>query len=191
MNKQFIRIYDFDGTIYDGNSTVDFFFFFMSRHPSTWIKIPWLSILYLLFWSGLISLTTFLEEIFHIFRNSKKIEQDVELFWKKNRTKIRGFYRGTQHPNDIIISASPEFLLCYICKELGVGTIIASKYDIKKGKFIGNLCFGIDKQRRLNALGIYRCDELYTDVLKDAPIVKMADIAFLVDNKRFTLIWKK
>ena len=32
-----MNVYDFDKTIYDGDSTVDFFFFSLKRNPVLWI----------------------------------------------------------------------------------------------------------------------------------------------------------
>ena len=36
-----INLYDFDGTIYDGDSTRDFFFYELRRHPLILITIPY------------------------------------------------------------------------------------------------------------------------------------------------------
>ena len=35
-----IDVYDFDGTIYDGDSTVDFVFFCLRRHPNVIAGLP-------------------------------------------------------------------------------------------------------------------------------------------------------
>ena len=35
-----IDVYDFDGTIYDGDSTVDFVFFCLRRHPGVIAGLP-------------------------------------------------------------------------------------------------------------------------------------------------------
>ena len=49
MHKK-IDVYDFDGTIYDGDSTVDFFFFTLFRNPRIIVKLP------VIFWYACLSL---------------------------------------------------------------------------------------------------------------------------------------
>ena len=36
-----MNIYDFDGTIYNGDSTIDFWLFTLKRHPSALLMIPY------------------------------------------------------------------------------------------------------------------------------------------------------
>jgi hypothetical protein len=57
------------------------------------------------------------------------IENEVSLFWKKHKTKIKQWYLNIKRNNDLIISASPEFLLLPICTEWSV-KLIATKIDI-------------------------------------------------------------
>ena len=101
------------------------------------------------------------------------------MFLGKNNNKIKEFYLKQKKDDDIIISASPEFLLKPICDELGVN-LIASNFDKKTGKLIGNNCYGDEKVCRLKELGIEQCDEFYSDSKSDEPMMKIAKKAFLV-----------
>ena len=61
----------------------------------------------------------------------------LEEFWDKHQHKIFPWYPGQQEETDIIISASPEFLLQPICDRLGIRHLMASRVDPKTGKYTG------------------------------------------------------
>ena len=95
-----------------------------------------------------------------------------------------------KQPTDIIISASPEFLLKPICDKLGV-TMLATKVDNKTGLFDGENCHGQEKVRRLHE--IYpgaEIDEFYSDLYCDTPLARLAKKAYIVKGERLTP-WKK
>ena len=74
-------------------------------------------------------------EALNQLEKEKDIDKEVKNFWKEHKTKLKKFYMIKDHKNDIIISASPEFLLNPICKELKVKDLIASDVDKKTGHF--------------------------------------------------------
>ena len=92
-----------------------------------------------------------------------------------------------QKPDDMIISASPEFLLKPICEKLGIQHLIASKVDVRTGKFSGENCRGKEKVRRLAAeYGSAYIDQFYSDSHSDLPLAQLADQAFLVKKGSVT-----
>ncbi|MBQ5885017.1 MAG: HAD-IB family phosphatase [Clostridia bacterium] len=175
-----MNVYDFDGTIYNGDSTVDFYLFALKRKPSLIRYLPkqlWGFVLY-----GLKRINkTQLKEYFFSFLPAIDAETLVEAFWNKNQSKIFDWYIDQQKHDDIIISASPRFLLLPICNRLKIGCLIASEVDVKTGKFIGENCRGQEKVRRLQEEYNTVCiDCFYSDSLADLPLAKIADKAFLV-----------
>lgn len=122
-----LYLYDWDGTIYDGDSSVDFLFYCIKKNKKLfWFfikKIPY----FLKYIFKLISTTEFKEEIFSFLKTIKNIDSYVDDFWKQNKHKVKNFYLDKKHDKDIIISASPEFLLKPICEELGIKELIAIK----------------------------------------------------------------
>ena len=36
-----MNVYDFDGTIYDGDSTLDFWYFCLKKHPQILLYLPY------------------------------------------------------------------------------------------------------------------------------------------------------
>lgn len=175
-----MNVYDFDGTIYDGDSSVDFFLYALKRKPSLLRYAPrqaWGFLLY-----GLKQIRkTELKEYFFCFLSGIDAEKLAEDFWNQNHHRIYKWYLDQQQPDDIIISASPEFLLKPICQRLGIHHLIASTVDAQSGKFSGENCRGAEKVQRLAAeYHVTRIDNFYSDSHSDLPLAQIADKAFLI-----------
>jgi HAD superfamily phosphoserine phosphatase-like hydrolase len=179
-----MNIYDFDGTIYDGDSTLDFFRYCLTKHPRTWLGIfnaIWGLFLYML---GMSDKTKYKERFFSFLRYIRDIDSAISAFWKTREDKIQAWYLEQKQDTDIIISASPEFLLFPICQNLGV-RLMASLVDKHTGIFTGKNCHGEEKVRRLSAEYPHcQIQAVYSDSLSDAPLVALADKAFLVKGKK-------
>ena len=181
-----MNVFDFDGTIYNGDSTVDFFLFALKRKPSLVLFFPKQAIGFLLYGIKRIGKTE-LKEYFLSFLAGLDAEELAEDFWKQNHSKISPWYPETQKPDDIVISASPEFLLKPICKRLGIRHLIASKVDAQTGKFSGENCRGQEKVRRLAAeYHTTRIDHFYSDSHADLPLAQISAQAFLIVKGKVT-----
>lgn len=91
----------------------------------------------------------------------------------------------TKHDKDVIISASPEFLLKPITDELKVMKLLGSRVDIKTGKFKGLNCHGEEKVKRLNKeYHDYEVISSYSDSLSDIPILKLAKKQYIVKKDK-------
>lgn len=180
-----MNIYDFDGTLYAGDSTRDFLRFSMKKHPSLMRFLPFQGISFALYVLKLIDKTTTKERIYRVF-TGYDAESLLEEFWDAHQRKIVSWYSQQQEATDIVISASPEFLLAPICSRLGIRYLIASRVDVHTGKYIGKNCQGMEKVIRLEKdLGITHCDRFFSDSLSDLPLAAIANKAFLV--KRGTM----
>ncbi len=181
-----MNVYDFDGTIYNGDSTVDFFLYALKHNPFLLRFFPkqlWGVVLYVLKRID----KTCLKEYFFSFLTAIKTEELVEKFWNQNQSKIYSWYLDQKKPDDVVISASPEFLLLPICKRLNIVCLIASRVNTETGKFIGKNCYGAEKVRRLKTeYNAPRIEEFYSDTHSDLPLAKIADRAyFVVQGKIF------
>lgn len=177
-----MNVYDFDGTIYDGDSTRDFFIYVMKRKPNLLLCLPkqiWGFVLY-----GLKRINkTRLKEYFFCFLPEIDVERMAETFWNQNQNKIFDWYLKQRKQDDIIISASPEFLLKPLCKRLGIKYVIASKVNPETGLFAGANCRGQEKVQRLKKeYNITHIDTFYSDSYSDLPLAMIADEAFIVDK---------
>lgn len=176
-----VNLYDFDNTIYKGDSSVDFFFFSLMKYPKIIKYLPKMGYYAILYKLNKITKTKMKECNFSFLKDIPKIDAHVKLFWKSHRIYIKSFYKEIQHNKDIIISASPEFLLKPICEELEVYDLIASKVNKNNGKFTGLNCYHEEKVKRLyKKYPSILVMKTYTDSLSDIPILKLAKKQFLV-----------
>ncbi len=184
-----VVIYDFDKTIYDGDSSVDFYFYCLKKKPRIIRFLPkqcWHAVLYLF---GIESKTKFKGHFFEYLRAVESVEAMVESFWDSNFRKVKDWYIEKDHQNDVIISASPRFLLEPTAKKLGVQSLIATEMSSKTGVISGENCYGEEKVRRFQAqFKNVTVEEAYTDSKSDLPIQSLAKKKFLVKGHAVRLI---
>ncbi|MFQ9806818.1 MAG: hypothetical protein ACLR07_10495 [Christensenellales bacterium] len=84
-----IDVYDFDGTIYDGDSTVDFTRFCLRRHPGVLAGLPKFLGTSLLLAAGRRSLTQFKSVLFGEMARRFNLETEAELFWQAEATRAK------------------------------------------------------------------------------------------------------
>lgn len=181
-----MNVYDFDKTIYNGDSTIDFYLFSLGRNPLLLRYLPlqiWGWILYLF---GKIDKTAFKERFF-CFVKGIDCAAYVAAFWTKNKAKMANWYLSQQQEEDVVISASPDFLLRPICKELGIRHLIASDVDAETGAFGSANCYGAAKVERFKEVfGEQPIHGFYSDSRSDSPMAQLADHAFLIVKGKVT-----
>ncbi len=176
-----MNIYDFDKTIYKNDSTADFYFYCLKKHPKILVWLPYQAFSFFLYIIGLYTKTQFKERFYKFFKSIKDIEGDVISFWDKNQSGIKNWYKQNHRSDDIVISASPYFLLRPICDRLGIKNLIASRVDSKSGKYEGENCYGKEKVLRLkNEFGDVCVENFYSDSLSDSPLAEIADKNYIV-----------
>lgn len=177
-----MNAYDFDGTIYDGDSSRDFFFFCLKRHPFIAWRMPVQVSGIVLYALGIIHKTRGKEFFFAFLKSIDNIDALVDEFWSSHNKRIMPWYLRQKRSTDLVISASPEFLLTPICKQLGIACI-ASIVDQKTGKFTGKNCYGNEKVQRYDT--VYpntTIDFFYSDSLSDKPLANIARKSYIVKN---------
>lgn len=178
-------LYDFDGTIYDGDSSVDFFKFCLKKDKSIYKMLPKLVIKFLAYKSKNITDTELKEFIFSFLKNFKNVDEIVKEFWKTHESKIKNFYLEKKHDQDIIISASPEFLLKPICEKLKVKDLIASDVDKTTGKFKKPNNRGEAKVKEFyKKYPKAEILEMYSDSLHDKPLLDLAKKSYFVKKNK-------
>jgi phosphoserine phosphatase len=180
-------IYDFDHTIYDGDCSLDFYKFCLRKNPSLIRFLP-VQILHLLcFKLKLESRTAFKAHFFGFLCRVSDINQTLDVFWDKHYIKIKKWYIHTDHTRDIIISASPEFLLLPAATKLGVLKLIATRMDARSGIITGKNCRGEEKVARLRAaMGNIQIGKVYTDHKSDKPLLDLAQRRYIVKKNHIT-----
>lgn len=177
-----MNVYDFDGTIYKNDTTYDFYFFALKRNIKTWFYIPSLAYATARFLLKNITKTEFKSIFFRFIKayDKNKLDKEIDIFWDTHKWKIQNWYLNQKKPDDVIISASPDFLLDKIAKILNV-EIISTKVDMDTGHIIGLNCSEDEKVKRFRILhNNDTVDEFYSDSNRDTPMAKIANKAFKV-----------
>ena len=176
-----INVYDFDGTIYDGDSSVDFYLFCLKKKIKIIRRLPSFCFNIILYLLKRISKEQLKESYFSFLNDVDNIDSVISEFWYKYKNKIKKFYIDKEHKNDFIISASPYFLLKPICDELKIKELIATNVDKNTGKFLELNCYGDEKVKRLKEK--YKkviIEEFYTDSLSDLPLINISRKSYIV-----------
>ncbi|MBR6729011.1 MAG: haloacid dehalogenase-like hydrolase [Clostridia bacterium] len=181
-----MNCYDFDKTIFKGDSSVSFYLFCLLRHKKMLWRLPKQIAAYFRYYVLHRISKTQMKEIFYgYFRDIPDIDKAVSDFWEKNLSKIKPFYLSQQKEDDIIISASPEFFLRPACQKLGISHLIASEVDPGTGVCASENCHGKEKVRRLLSLFPDAViADFYSDSLSDTPLAELAQSAYLVKGEK-------
>lgn len=178
-------VYDFDKTIYTGDSTLDFYFYCLKKNPKLVIYVPAQIVGFLMFLFGKYNKEQFKSAFYSFLKGIKNIDENVNNFWKVNKVKISKWYVNQKCDSDVIISASPEFLLKPVCCELRVNCLIASNVNKTNGKYCGKNCYGQEKVKRFYCNfpnGVI--DEFYSDSLSDNYLAEIAAKSYIVSNNK-------
>lgn len=175
------NVYDFDKTVYNGDSSVHFFCYCVKRHPRMLLDLPALGVHALRrYVFHAVTTTQMKQRLYRFLRLLPDTDAAVADFWATHRHNLKPWYLAQRADDDLIISASPEFLLSPICNELGV-SLLASRVDPRTGVYDGINCHDTEKVRRMReAFPDCEIDAFYSDSYADTPLAKLAKCAYLV-----------
>lgn len=180
-----MNVFDFDGTIYDGDSSLDFWIFCLKKNPFLLRYFPSQLGGAILFKLKRISKEDFKSRFFCFFAGISDIDSFVKEFWSKNERKIKSWYLKMQKDDDLVISASPDFLLSEICNHLGIKNLLATKVDKRSCELLTKNCHGANKVVFFRErFGDVQLNSFYTDSKSDEPMAKIANHAFLVKGEK-------
>ncbi len=184
-----MNTYDFDKTIFYPDSSVTFVRWYMRRHPFALLCwLPRMAVIGLAYLLNLIPKEKLKENIFSFVRRIDDIDTVLKVYWDEHESWIAPWYRAQHRPDDIVISASPEFVVKPMTDRLGI-ELIASPMDKRTGKMYGRNCHGEEKVRRFYAAHPGAVTEaFYSDSLSDTPMARIAQKAYLIVDKGQTPI---
>jgi len=190
-------VYDFDKTLYDGDSSIDFWIFLHLRRPWLILFTPVYlaaALFYLFGWTSFHKLKETLFIGINLM-SKKSLSRVVDRFWRHAHRRVFPWVKDrlaeqkTNRHTLVCISASPEFLLDKTVNQLGFELLIATRFVHKKRRishFIdGENCKGEEKIRRLEKSPYsqkagYRLCEAYSDSLSDLPLLISAEKSFII-----------
>ncbi|MBP3580184.1 MAG: HAD-IB family phosphatase [Clostridia bacterium] len=184
-----MNVYDFDGTLYDGESTFDFYLFCVKHHLKA-VKfmfiVVWSFVKYKMCLVSEKQLMSLAEKyVCDFLRCCPDAKELAEKFWDKNFYKIKSFYANVHEKDDVVVSASFSFLLNPILKKIGVENSITSIVDLENTKVL-QLCYRKNKvilftERFRDA----KVNNVYTDSLNDKPLMSLASgDVYIVKGKK-------
>ena len=65
-------------------------------------------------------LTNFKSNLYRMFRYVEDMEKVVEDYTSSHLDHVKQWYKDSQKEDDVVISASPEFLIQSFCKKVGI-----------------------------------------------------------------------
>lgn len=174
-----INAFDFDNTLYDGESTLDFYFFCVKHHPLL-IKFVFV-VLYNLIKYKMCLITedrlVYLADkyICDFLKGCPDIEELAEKFWDKNVNKIKQSVYSKLSDGDLVISASFGYVLRPLFSRLDKNVVLlCSEADLKNYKIL-QLCFRKNKILLFNKYyPSVVINDFYTDSLNDLEFMKLA-----------------
>ena len=190
-----INLYDFDNTIYDGESGFDFYMFVLKDNPRLLRYAKVVIRVMTRYKLGKLSR----EEMIAIFEtyalavlsDIPDLKDTVSRFWDCHMHKIKSFYYKISKPDDVLITASFSFFINELLRRLKIQNCICSEMNLETGR-ITQLCY------HENKASLFR--EIYPDVVlhryfgdskMDMPILKMAETGYLVRGEKIVRVMKK
>ena len=140
-----MNVYDFDDTIFRGDSTRAFWAYCLKRAPGLARFLPRQCAAAVRYALGRTAKEAFKEAFFSFLQGVPDADAWAEDFWRTHERRFRPWYLAQKQPDDLVISASPEFLLAPACRRLGIRPPIASRVDARTGRYTGLNCKGSGK----------------------------------------------
>lgn len=180
-----MNIYDFDNTIYNGDTNKDILLYSFKKHPFKVIKaLNKTKKLERDYKRGLITFERVKEAMLSFLFEIDDLNGYIEKFVDSHMKNIKPWYLSRKTDYDIVISASYELWIIPFCKKLGIKYVLATKTD-KDGHIIGKNCKGEEKVKRLvSTIPNAQIVTSYSDSESDLPILNIAKTAYVVEGNK-------
>ena len=181
-----MNVFDFDNTIYRGDSTADFILYNIKKQPFLSVYVLRFACAYCFYKLHLTSKTGAKQVLFRMFRRIPSMEDRLRDFWMEHMCNIKSWYPGIHRDDDVVISASPEFLVLPACRALGISSVMGSPVDMHSGAYTGLNCSGSEKILRFRErYPDVAIENFFSDSLSDSPMAGISQQAYLVKGDNF------
>lgn len=179
-------VYDFDGVIYNGNSSLDFLLYCIGKNKKIILYLPKIFFFYILYLMKIVDKKKYKEVFFSFTKLFDNLNDILEKFWIKRENKINDFFKGITKDKKkkiIVLSDNVNFLLEGYLKKFSNVTLLSTEYDLKNHKIIGEVCYGKEKLNRLKLVDKkINIENLYASKIDDLPLSKKAKNVYYVNN---------
>ena len=182
--------YDFDDTILKGNSMVRFSVFCTLRLPYLILFLPVIVIASLLYSVRILNKNRYLHMISWFVALVPHTEKFVNKFWDKNMKHIKSWYLNQKRDDDVVISASPQFLAGEACKRLGI-TCLGTPLSPISARLHGAHNYAENKVDTYKEnFGDTLLATYYSDSLSDTPMFMLAEKGYFVYGEEVVLLYE-
>lgn len=181
-----MKVFDFDNTLYHGESAVDFAIFMIRSNKKIILWLP--RIIWNLFKYKMciikkdkleIAVNSFLRSC---MPDQAELMKQVRSFWSSHEERLDYGVISRISSEDAVVTAGPGFLLKEIINKLGTDHLICSEVDIENKKVVC-LNFSDNKVRYYRErFGDAEIDSFYTDSYNDQAMMDISKEVFLVDK---------
>ena len=180
-----LNVYDFDDTIYDGDSCRDIVKYGLRKHPFITLRaLRKANALNKEYEKGLVSFDKVKETLLSFIFEIRNYPKFINKFVSSHMKKIKPFYNSRKTEHDLIASASYELWISIFARNLGVKYVIATKTDTD-GHIAGPNCKGEEKARKIKQLfPNAKIASAYSDSSVDIPILELASVAYVVEGNK-------
>lgn len=187
-----MNVYDFDNTIYDGESAFHLFSFFLKKDKKLITFMPAVVTAFTKYKLGRLTveeaINKYAQRALDYYVANPQFHGCIPEFWDKHEKNIKPFYEKVRKDDDLILSCSPEISLEEICKRLNVKNYIGTSINEEEGK-IERLCLRENKVKAFfemypNA----EIDDLCTDSFNDKPLMDISKNVYLVKGNKIKKI---
>lgn len=175
-----MNVYDFDGTIFLGDTERSFFAYVFKTRGLPLYKLnyrfqEWMCR------HKLVSKKTARQADYRVLKRISNIDELLEAFWDEHEHLLLPWYASVSRPDDLIATGTPRFLMEPILKRLGLKNLIATDMDKTNGKISGRF---LGAHLKLEAFRRNwpddRIDLFYSDTYSDHFLADVAGQAFVV-----------
>lgn len=182
-----MKVFDFDNTLYHGESSLDFALFLIKKNKKIILWLPRIFFNVLRYKRCKVSEEQLVKLIDSFMKSVIKEGYDVEKivaeFWKENKKNLNKNMIKKVSKEDLIISAGPSFLLEGLKKRLGTSNMICSEFDLDE-KCVKYLNFGENKVKVYKEkYGKKPIETFYTDSFNDKAMMEISKSVYLVEKK--------
>lgn len=186
-----MNVYDFDETIFTGDSEDRFFDFMFKKKGFRHYKINF-KFFDLLNKAHLMKKTKSREHQYAFLNKIDDIESVTEEYWNEVEKYMKPWYNDAKKDDDIIASGTPGFLLEPIMKRLGLTNLVATKMNRHTGKIDGDFAVGEFKIVNFKEkFGTDCIDKFYSDAYSDHYVADYAKEAYVIHGNDECTEWNE
>lgn len=182
--------YDFDDTILKGNSMVRFSMFCALRLPYLILFVPVIVVASMLYGVRILNKNRYLHVISWFVALVPHTEKFASNFWDKNMKHIKSWYLNQKRDDDVVISASPQFLAGEACRRLGI-RCVGTPLSPRSARLHGAHCYAENKvDTYKEVFGDTPLATYYSDSLSDTPMFQLAEKGYFVYGEDTLLLYE-